>query len=194
MLNKTSKIISLVFEPKITFFILYIYISWFVYRSLILFAVIFVFSTLSILLLTLSESKIKEEDHYTFTNKLHRTVRFHTYILTLASATIFILYALYFNKSIVFFLNLSLITVLLLFTATKLKIKISAHITYTGLLILFFFLQSPAKYILFILCSLLIGTARINLKKHNILQIIIAVTIILINYISIDLLNVQNIW
>ncbi|MEI7604167.1 MAG: hypothetical protein WCJ19_04050 [bacterium] len=189
-----SKIISNIFDPRITNLLFLLYFSLFVLKSFFLAGFIIIYSCISLFFLNKKQNNIDHLDDYNFNNISIRLIRYSTFILTII-LDIILLIANYFSTNqtgIIFFslhIGISLLVMLITFF---LHFKISAHITFNGLIMLYLFSPMYLQIILFCIFTLIVGYARINLKKHNIYQVGTAFLIVMISFIIFDLLI--NVW
>lgn len=194
MSKSAATILSIIFEPKVTFLILLNYIAFIkienTFAALILIAVVTSFAAF----LIYRDLKLTEVDDYNFANKEVQTLRYKTYFLIVFVSVLFLPFLYLQDKEIsfefTFFCSLSAVTLAIATLTYIFSFKISAHITFLGILISYFF-TSEIKYILFLLLVIPLGWARIKLHKHTIEQVAVGVVIILVYFIVFDVLTIN---
>jgi len=176
--------ISKIADPKFTFFVFLIYIALLRHRNFFELVVVFVYCLLAAVLVIAWE-RIEEK-------KLKRfsvgKSRLFTFILTIGIAVIEILFSYHqkVSSDVGFFVILGSVSALMLLISGIARFKVSAHIIYTGLLLLYFF-PSLWHYLLLGMIAPLVGWSRIYLKEHTISQIVFATTIVIAIYILRDI-------
>lgn len=168
------KIISIVTEPKLTYFFL---LGFFAlkYDSIGLIILFIVYFIIAVVTLTLIKKK-QENDDYELKDKFQVFNRVMTYIFTIVIVLIFMLFyrandqLIKEQNTLVFMLVVSIFFLIVTFF----KFKLSAHIAYTGIIIFYVANSLQIFYGIFVLCSILIGYSRIKLKKHTVTQVILA--------------------
>lgn len=180
------KIVSAIFEPKLTFLLFLTYLSLKEFNSFYLFLFTISYVFISLILLFSIERKITTND-YKFSDNFARKSRYMIYLLTSIICLAYLLYSILSSNiefSLIFVLIL-IFTAVLLFIAKNLHHKISAHIFYNGIILI---LLPPTiyKYFIFIILFIIVGISRIGLKKHNLTQIVIAGMLVYIFYTLTD--------
>lgn len=190
LILNVSKIISTVTDPKMTFLYVYAYIVFYKFESLAIAIFTFAFLIISFLISKLAFRTNNNTDTFKFDNKLHRRNRYTTYLLMLIVTSLLLLFSVLLDKNIEKeFLVIALIDSIILFILAFLfNLKLSAHISYLGLFILYFWQTSFDKYWLFIIASIVVGLSRLILRKHNLYQLLQAFSIIIFLYIIFDIL------
>lgn len=191
VLDNCAKAISLISEPKITYFFFLIYVSLVRFRSAPLTILTFLYSVVSIAILSNSVQGLAySDDDYRFANLSFRRQRYLTYIFTLGITAIYIFVSIIIDANFefwVFSFSLAL-SFLLLLSSFVFKSKLSAHISYTGLFLLYF-VSGALKYVLLILFTSVIGWSRIRQKKHDLFQVSVAFIIQIVLYVIFEFIN-----
>ncbi len=177
---KISSIISRIFDPILISPLILFFISWITPTSLsknifflLLMLIIFVSSVVSFYILRKLDL-IKDRD---ITNREERPLFFS---IVLLSIVVFLLYIFFFDKQQAFIFLLKVLSPFFAFYLISFFYKVSGHgfINSLFFMVLFLFLIKINKFNflwlgLMLISIFAIGWARVKLKKHTLLQVII---------------------
>lgn len=183
------KFLSIILDPKYTFFLFLSLVALFAHNSWVEFIIILVFCGISLVYLKTTERALEEKDTHKFDNRDVRKVRYVTYILLIILAIILSTYSYLAldGQDLLFYILVGTISLILLIQAVIFKFKTSAHIVYSGLIIFYIF-PNELKYPIFLALGVIIGYTRTYLGKHSLKQVVVAIMIVLTTYLISDLI------
>lgn len=190
MFNYFAKTISAVTDPKYVFALFFFYLALVIHKSILELILLTAYITATFFYTKRLESQVSGQDTFHFDNPAARLVRYKTYLLTAGVTMIALASSLAqgVGESTNYLLTLLLTTLILFFIALAFKFKVSAHVSYTGMIVMYFY-ASIEGLVLFAALTLLIGTARIYLRKHNFQQVLSAFILVSIMFILYDFIQ-----
>lgn len=187
--DSIARAISLLTNPKLTIFAQLLYISAFLRESIPQTICLVVYVAIAAAYLARLKSKTTASDSHEFSDPHHRRIRYLTFTFFIGLSVAFFAFSPPVEQDPFerrYFLVTIAVTTALLFFTWRFLFKLSAHLTFLGLVVLYSMPVGNMKYSSFLALATLVGWARIWLRNHDRIQIATTMSSMIIVYLLWD--------